>query len=69
MAFLGASFPPEVIAGAQAGAAELTADDRSLGAERLRGMAQSHRDWLLDDGARVPPARAVARTVQARSMQ
>ena len=26
--------------------------DTSLGAERLRGMAQSHRDWVLDDGAR-----------------
>ena len=24
----------------------------SLAAERLRGMAQSHRDWLMDDGAR-----------------
>lgn len=52
MAFLGAFFPPEAIAGAQAGAAQLTADDRSLAAERLRGMTQSHRDWVLDDGAR-----------------
>ena len=24
----------------------------SLAAERLRGMVQSHRDWLMDDGAR-----------------
>jgi amidase len=52
MSFLGTFFPPEVIAGAQAGAAELTADNRSLAAERLRGMTQSHRDWVLDDGAR-----------------
>jgi amidase len=52
MSFLGAFFPPEVIAGAQAGAAKLTADDTSLAAERLRGITQSHRDWLLDDGAR-----------------
>lgn len=52
MAFLGAFFPPEVIAGAQAGAAQLKADNRSHAAERLRGMTQSHRDWVLDDGAR-----------------
>jgi amidase len=52
MAFLGAFFPPEVIAGAQAGAAQLKADNGSLYAERLRGMTQSHRDWVLDDGAR-----------------
>ena len=30
----------------------MAADDRSLAAERLRGMTQNHRDWLLDDGAR-----------------
>jgi amidase len=52
MAFLGAFFPPEVIAGAKAGAARLAADNRSLAAERLRGITQSHRDWVLDDGAR-----------------
>ncbi len=52
MGFLGAFFPAEAIAGAQAGAAQLKADDRSLAAERLRGMTQSHRDWVLDDGAR-----------------
>ena len=52
MSFLGAFFPPEVIAGAQAVAAGLAPDNRSLAAERLRGMTQSHRDWVLDDGAR-----------------
>ena len=26
--------------------------DTSLAAERLRGMVQSHRDWVMDDGAR-----------------
>jgi amidase len=52
MSFLGAFFAPEAIAGAQAGAAQLTADNKSLAAERLRGMTQSHRDWVLDDGAR-----------------
>ncbi len=52
LAFLAASFPAEAIAGAQADAAKLTADNRSLAAERLRGTTQSHRDWLFDDGAR-----------------
>ena len=52
MSFLGAFFPPDAIAGAQAGAASLAPDNRSLVAERLRGMTQSHRDWVLDDGAR-----------------
>jgi amidase len=52
MSFTGAFFQPETIAGAQAGVAQLTADDKSLRAERLRGITQSHRDWVLDDGAR-----------------
>ncbi|MDP1867240.1 MAG: amidase [Bradyrhizobium sp.] len=52
MGFLSASLPPDAVAGAKAGAAELTADNRSLAAERLRGITQSHRDWVLDDGAR-----------------
>jgi amidase len=52
MGFLGAFFLPEAIAGARAGLANLAADDSSLTAERLRGITQSHRDWVLDDGAR-----------------
>jgi len=52
LSFLGTFFLPEVIAGAKAGAAQLSSDDTSLAAERLRGMTQSHRDWVLDDGAR-----------------
>jgi amidase len=52
LSFLGTFFQPEVIAGAKAAAAQLPADDRSLAAERLRGMTQTHRDWVLDDGAR-----------------
>jgi amidase len=52
MSFLAASFPPEGIAAAQAGAAKLAPDDMSLGAERLRGMVLSHRDWVLADGGR-----------------
>ena len=52
MSFLGAFLAPDVIAGAQERAAKLTSDDRSLAAERLRGMTLSHRAWLFDDGAR-----------------
>ena len=52
MAFLGASFPPEVDRGRAGRRRQLTADNSSLAAERLRGMIQSHRDWLFDDGAR-----------------
>jgi amidase len=52
MAFLAASFPPEAYAGAQAAGAALPAGETSLRAERLRGIAQSHRNWLMDDVAR-----------------
>ena len=52
MSFLAASFQPEIYAGAQAGAARLSPDENSLAAERLRGIALSHRDWVLADGAR-----------------
>jgi amidase len=46
LSFLAASFPPEVYAGASAAAATLSKDDTSLRAERLRGIALSHRDWV-----------------------
>jgi amidase len=52
MGFLGAFFLPELYAGAQADASALSPDDRSLGAERLRGITASHRAWVLDAGAR-----------------
>src|SRR6202044_545887 len=52
MSFLAGSFQPEAYAGAQAAAAKLSPDDISLGAERLRGIALSHRDWVMADGAR-----------------
>ena len=52
MSFLSTTFAPEVYAGAQAAAASLPASDTSLGAERLRGIALSHRDWLIADGGR-----------------
>jgi amidase len=52
MSFLGAVFPPEGYAGAQAAVAKLAPDDMSLAAERLRGVVLSHRDWVMGDGAR-----------------
>jgi amidase len=50
--FLSVSFTPESYAGAVAAAAQLSPDDMSLAAERLRGIALSHRDWLMADGGR-----------------
>ena len=52
MAFLTAFYPPELYATLQTSAAALRTDDNSLTAERMRGMVQSHRDWVQDDGAR-----------------
>jgi amidase len=52
LSFLGTFFQPEVIAGAKAMAGQLSPDDDSLVAERLRGITQSHSGWVLDDGAR-----------------
>jgi amidase len=52
MSFLAASFTPEVYAGAREAAAGLSPDDMSLAAERLRGVALSHRDWVIADGGR-----------------
>jgi amidase len=50
--FFGANWPPEMYEGACAAAAKLDDADRSLAAERLRGAALSHRDWILADRAR-----------------
>jgi amidase len=52
LSFLAASFAPEIHAGAVAAAAQLAPDDISLAAERLRGIALSHRDWVVADGGR-----------------
>jgi amidase len=53
LSFLSASFAPDVIAGARAAAAKLAPDDKSLAAERLRGIVLSHRQWLFANGGRV----------------
>lgn len=52
MSFLAASFPPESYEAMRAQAAKLEPGDTSLSAERLRGVALGHRDWLMSDGQR-----------------
>jgi amidase len=52
LSFLAASFAPDFYAGAKQAAAALPDSDTSLAAERLRGIALSHRDWLFADGGR-----------------
>ncbi|WP_028351749.1 amidase [Bradyrhizobium murdochi] len=47
LSFLAASFPADVYTGAAAAAAALPADDSSLQAELTRGIALSHRDWVM----------------------
>ncbi len=52
LSFLAAAFPPEVYEGMRARAASLAPEDMSLAAERVRGAALSHRDWIMCDGMR-----------------
>ena len=52
MSFLAASFPPGSYEAMKAQAAKLEPGDTSLSAERLRGVALGHRDWLMSDGQR-----------------
>jgi amidase len=52
LSFLAASFAPEIYEGAKQLAAQLDPKNMSLGAERLRGIALSHRDWVIADGGR-----------------
>jgi amidase len=52
MASLASGFPPDVYEGMRTAAANLPVTDKSLSAERLRGIALSHRDWLIADSAR-----------------
>lgn len=47
-----ARFPVDALDQLRARAAELSADDRSLAAARLRGMVFSHRDWMEADSRR-----------------
>ncbi len=52
LSFLAVTFPQETLIGARQAVAQLSADDTSLAAERLRGVTLSHRDWVLADGGR-----------------
>jgi amidase len=49
---LAATFPPEAYEAMKAGAARLEPGDTSLAAERLRGAAASHREWVDWDRSR-----------------
>jgi amidase len=48
-----ATWPPAMYEGMRARAASLDPADLSLNAERARGAAMSHRDWLVADAARM----------------
>jgi amidase len=52
LSFVSVGLDPEAHTGATRAAAGLPTTDISLQAERLRGIALSHRDWLLADGSR-----------------
>jgi len=52
ISLLAASFAPDDYAGAKTAAEHLPAEDTSLAAERLRGVALSHRDWMIADRSR-----------------
>ena len=52
LSFLAITFQPEIYAGALAAAPSLPPSDTSLQAERLRGIALSHRDWVMAESAR-----------------
>lgn len=57
LSFSAASWPKELYERLRGIAATLSPDDRSLAAERARGISLSHRDWVIAD---------VARSVQQR---
>jgi amidase len=52
LSLLAAGFAPEAYADAVAAVTSLPAEATSLQAERLRGVALSHRDWVLAERAR-----------------
>ncbi len=52
LSFSAATWPAALYDELKGLAAGLAPDDRSLGAERARGISLSHRDWVLADGAR-----------------
>jgi amidase len=52
LASIAASYPPEIYEQARTAAGQLDPDDASLAAERTRGAALSHRDWIATDALR-----------------
>jgi amidase len=52
MSFTAANWPRDLYERLSGLAASLPADDKSLAAERARGIALSHRDWVIADVAR-----------------
>lgn len=52
MAAIAASLPPDAYEALKVQAQRLADDDQSLAAERLRGTAISHRDWIAADSER-----------------
>jgi amidase len=50
--FLSGSFAPETYERSRKAAEQLAPGDTSLASERLRGIALSHREWIVADGAR-----------------
>jgi len=52
MSFTAANWPKDLYERLRGIAAALPPDDRSLGAERARGIALSHRDWVIADVTR-----------------
>jgi amidase len=52
LAAIAATYPPDVYAQAAAAAQRIGPEDVSLAAERARGAALSHRDWITADALR-----------------
>ena len=52
MSLRGADLPPALYDETRRSAQALAPNDKSLAAERLRGLVMSHRDWIIADVAR-----------------
>src|SRR5260221_9417220 len=52
MSFLAVPLQPEPKAATKGAAAPLPPEENSLSAERLRGIALSHRNWVMAEGGR-----------------
>jgi amidase len=52
LSFIGAAQPEEIWDDARRAVAAMPASEQSLVSHRLRGMAQTHREWISDNAAR-----------------